>query len=106
LPTSATVRLQNTRIKRIVILTGDNEGSARATAAQTGLDEYPAEMMPKDKVEAIRQLKQKYGKIAMVGGGVNDAPAIAAADEGIAMGAAGTESAMGTADLALMSDDL
>ena len=99
-------KLKKAGIKRVVMLTGDNEGTARAIAAQAGLDEYRSEMMPEDKVEAIRQLKQKYGRIAMVGDGVNDAPAMAAADVGIAMGAAGTDIAMETADLALMSDDL
>jgi Cd2+/Zn2+-exporting ATPase len=93
-------------IKRVGMLTGDNEGTARAIAAQAGLDEYRSRLMPEEKVEAIRQLQQKYGRIAMVGDGVNDAPAMAAADVGIAMGAAGTDIALETADLALMSDDL
>jgi Cd2+/Zn2+-exporting ATPase len=99
-------RLKKAGIKRVGMLTGDNEGTARAIAAQAGLDEYRSQLMPEDKVEAVRQLKEKYGRIAMVGDGVNDAPAMAAADVGIAMGAAGTDIALETADLALMSDDL
>lgn len=100
------VKLKKAGMKRVGMLTGDNEGTARAIAAQAGLDEYRSQLMPEDKVEAVRQLKQKYGRIAMVGDGVNDAPAMAAADVGIAMGAAGTDVALETADLALMSDDL
>jgi Cd2+/Zn2+-exporting ATPase len=88
------------------MLTGDNEGTARAIAVQAGLDEYRPQLMPEDKVKAVSELKQKYGRIAMVGDGINDAPAMAAADVGIAMGAAGTDVALETADLALMSDDL
>ncbi|MDP3878776.1 MAG: heavy metal translocating P-type ATPase [Dehalococcoidales bacterium] len=98
--------LKKAGIKHTVMLTGDNEDTARAIASQVGIDEYRAQLLPEDKVSAVSQLKQKYGRIAMVGDGVNDAPAMAAADVGIAMGAAGTDIALETADLALMSDDL
>jgi len=98
--------LKKAGIKHTAMLTGDNEGTARAIASQAGIDEYRAQLLPEDKVEAVKELRQKYGRIAMVGDGVNDAPAMAAADVGIAMGAAGTDIALETADLALMSDDL
>jgi Cd2+/Zn2+-exporting ATPase len=99
-------RLKKTGIRHVAMLTGDNEGTARAIASQAGIDEYQSQLMPEDKVAAVSELKRKYNKIAMVGDGVNDAPAMAAADVGIAMGAAGTDVALETADLALMSDDL
>ncbi|MDO8568664.1 MAG: heavy metal translocating P-type ATPase [Dehalococcoidales bacterium] len=99
-------RLKKAGIKHTVMLTGDNEGTARAIASQVGIDEYRSQLMPEDKVAAVNDLKRKYNRIAMVGDGVNDAPAMAAADVGIAMGAAGTDIALETADLALMSDDL
>lgn len=92
-------------IKRVVMLTGDNERTARAIAAQAGVDEYLAELLPDDKVDAIRQLKEHYGRVAMVGDGVNDAPAMAVADVGIAMGG-GTDVALETGDLALMANEL
>ena len=88
------------------MLTGDNLGTANAIAAQTGVDEAFAELLPEDKVAAIERLLKEYGSVAMVGDGVNDAPALARADLGIAMGAAGTDAAIETADIALMNDDL
>lgn len=91
---------------KVVMLTGDNEGTAKAIAHQSGVDEYLAQLLPEDKVKAVRELKTRYGKIAMVGDGVNDAPAMAISDIGIAMGAAGTDVAMETGDIVLMSDDL
>ncbi len=98
--------LRKAGVERIVMLTGDNEGTARAVAQQVGVDEYRAQLLPDDKVEAVKEFKRKYGRVAMVGDGVNDAPAMATADVGIAMGAAGTDVAIETGDLALMSDDL
>ncbi len=98
--------LKKAGIERVIMLTGDNEGTARAIAQQAGVDEYRAQLLPADKVEAVKQFKLKYGKVAMVGDGVNDAPAMATADVGIAMGAAGTDVALETGDMALMSDDL
>ncbi len=91
---------------RIVMLTGDNEGTARSIAAQAGVDEHIAQLLPEDKVEAVNRLRDEFGKVAMVGDGINDAPAMAVADIGIAMGAAGTDVAMETGDIVLMSDDL
>lgn len=91
---------------RVVMLTGDNDRTARAIASQVGVDEYLAQLLPEDKVEAIKSLKQKFGKVAMVGDGINDAPAMAVSDVGIAMGAAGTDIAIETGDIVLMSDDL
>ena len=98
--------LHEAGIRRVVMLTGDNEATARAVAATTGVDECRAELLPKDKLEAVRELARTYGHVAMVGDGVNDAPAMAAATVGIAMAAAGTDAAIETADIALMSDDL
>jgi Zn2+/Cd2+-exporting ATPase len=90
----------------VVMLTGDNEGTARAIAQEAGVDAYSARLMPEDKVEKIRELKKENGRVAMVGDGINDAPAMAVSDLGIAMGAAGTDVALETGDVALMSDDL
>jgi len=90
---------------RTVMLTGDNAAVAQAIAAQAGVDEYHADLLPEDKLRFIRQMAQ-HGAVAMVGDGINDAPALAAATVGIAMGAAGTDVALETADIVLMSDDL
>ena len=107
-PTSkrAVERLQERGVERVVMLTGDNEGTARAIAEQVGVDEYRAELLPDEKVTAIESLQAEYGEVAMVGDGINDAPALATADVGIAMGAAGTDTALETADIALMGDDI
>ena len=99
-------KLKENGIQHIVMLTGDNSTTARSLAQRLGIDEYRAELLPEDKVQAIRELKDKYGKVAMVGDGINDAPAMAAADLGIAMGAAGSDTAIETSDIALMSSDL
>lgn len=93
-------------IEHIIMLTGDNEGTAKAIAAESGVDEAMAELLPHDKVDAIERLVEKYGHVAMIGDGINDAPALARATLGIAMGAAGTDAAIEAADIALMSDDL
>ncbi len=92
--------------KEVVMLTGDNEETARAIANQLNISHFHAALLPEEKVEEIKRLQEKYGKVAMVGDGVNDAPALAAASVGIAMGAAGTDAALETADIALMADDL
>lgn len=102
----AVERLYDLGIEAVVMLTGDNEGTARAIAAQVGIDRYEAELLPDEKLNAIRQLESEIGPVAMVGDGVNDAPALAIAHVGIAMGAAGTDTALETADVALMTDDL
>ena len=92
--------------KRVVMLTGDNPRTAGAIARQLGLDEYRAQLLPQDKVEAIKSYQAQGQIVAMVGDGINDTPALAAADVGIAMGAAGADAAIETADLTLMSDRL
>lgn len=99
-------RLKKIGIGQIVMLTGDNEGTAKAIAQEAGVDQYFARLLPEDKVEKVKWLRRKNGRIAMVGDGINDAPAMAVSDLGIAMGAAGTDIALETADIALMSDDL
>jgi Cd2+/Zn2+-exporting ATPase len=93
-------------IEHLIMLTGDNRPTAEAVAASTGVDEVLAELLPEDKVTAIESLVAKYDRVAMIGDGVNDAPALARASVGIAMGAAGTDAAIETADIALMADDL
>ena len=93
-------------VQRVVMLTGDNHASANALSREIGADETRAELLPHDKVTAVRDLRKIYGTVAMVGDGVNDAPALAAADVGIAMGTAGTDAALETADIALMADEL
>jgi len=91
---------------RIVMLTGDNKRTARTVANELGIDDFYAELLPEEKVEVIRGLVSKYGRVIMVGDGVNDAPALAAANVGIAMGVIGSDIALETADIALMEDDL
>ncbi|MFC7045744.1 heavy metal translocating P-type ATPase [Halobacteriaceae archaeon GCM10025711] len=91
---------------RTVMLTGDNERTARAVADEVGIDEYRAELLPEEKQDAIRDYREEGHVVAMVGDGINDAPSLATADVGIAMGAAGTDTAIETADMALMADDL
>jgi Cd2+/Zn2+-exporting ATPase len=91
---------------RVEMLTGDNYVTAQAITKQLGLDGYRAHLLPEEKVQEIEKLKAKYGLVAMVGDGVNDAPALAAADVGIAMGAIGSDVALETADIALMEDEL
>ena len=93
-------------VERIVMLTGDSHGTARAIAEELGVDEFRAELLPEDKVAAVEELRRTHGSVAMVGDGVNDAPALASANVGIAMGVAGSDAALETADVALMADDL
>jgi len=99
-------RLRKAGLKRIVMLTGDHRGVGEAMGKEVGVDEVRGELLPEDKVSAIRGLLKEHGRVAMVGDGVNDAPALAQATVGIAMGAAGTATALETADVALMADDL
>lgn len=89
-----------------VMLTGDNLVTARAVSSSLGIDNVEAELLPEDKVDRIRNLVARYGRVAMVGDGINDAPALAAASVGVAMGGAGAHAALETADVALMADDL
>lgn len=98
--------LKRLGVKHIAMLTGDNQRAAKAVADQLGLDAYYAELLPQDKVEVLNSLGDKYGSVAMVGDGVNDAPALATADLGVAIGGAGTDVAMETADVVLMSADI
>ncbi|MDQ3211640.1 MAG: cadmium-translocating P-type ATPase [Acidobacteriota bacterium] len=98
--------LRKQGIRHVVLLTGDHEPAARALAESCHLDGFRAGLLPEDKVTAVRELRDRYGSVAMIGDGVNDAPALAAADVGIAMGVAGTDAALETADVALMADEL
>lgn len=102
----AVQRLKEAGIKKVIMLTGDNLGTARAISQKVGVDEFRAELLPEDKLSAVKDLLEQYGKVGMVGDGVNDAPALATATVGIAMGGAGTDTALETADIALMADDL
>lgn len=99
-------RLKAIGIERVVMLTGDDHRTAQAIAREVGIDDVHAELLPEHKLESIRQLQQEGHVVAMLGDGINDAPALAAADIGMAMGAAGTDVAIETADIALMADDL
>ena len=99
-------RLHANGVKKVVMLTGDNRRVAEAVAAEVGVDEVRGQLLPEDKLVAVQQLQREGYTVAMVGDGVNDAPALATADIGVAMGAAGTGVAIETADIALMKDDL
>ena len=103
---AAVARMRALGVEHVVMLTGDNRPTAEAVAREAGITEVMAELLPTDKVEAVESLMDKYGTVAMIGDGVNDAPAMARATLGIAMGAAGSDAAIETADIALMSDDL
>jgi len=98
--------LKRQHVKHLVMLTGDNERTARAISEELGFDEFRAELLPEDKVAAIKELQRVYTSVAMVGDGVNDAPALAVADIGIAIGGAGSDVAMETADVVVMSSKL
>lgn len=102
----AVAALKRSGIERTIMLTGDNPAAAAAISAKAGVDEFRAELLPEAKLDAVTRLLGEYGKAAMVGDGVNDAPALATATVGIAMGGAGTDTALETADIALMADDL
>jgi len=103
---AALAALRRLGLSHLVMLTGDNERVAEAVASRLELTSFLARLLPEAKTEAVGLLKERFGTVAMVGDGVNDAPALAAADIGIAMGAAGTDTALETADVALMRDDL
>lgn len=103
---SAIRALHASGVRTVAMLTGDNERTARAIAREVGIDEVYADLTPEDKAGIVRNLTARDGHVAMVGDGVNDAPALAEATVGVAMGAAGTDVALETADVALMADDL
>jgi Zn2+/Cd2+-exporting ATPase len=103
---AAVAELKRLGVQKVVMLTGDSRQTAEAIARQAGVDEVYAELLPTDKVRQVEALVARYTQVAMVGDGVNDAPALAAATVGIAMGAAGTDVALETADIVLMTDDL
>jgi len=102
----AVAQLKRAGIEHVVMLTGDNERAAQAIATEAGVDDFYAGLLPQDKVRLLKELERKYGPVAMIGDGVNDAPALATATVGVAMGAAGTDVALETADVVLMADDL
>ena len=99
-------RLRNLGVKHLIMLTGDNQKVAQQIAQEIGVTDIEAELLPEDKLSTIQRLKKEYGAVAMIGDGVNDAPALATSTVGIAMGGAGTAVALETADVALMADDL
>ncbi|SDP78815.1 Cd2+/Zn2+-exporting ATPase [Litchfieldia salsa] len=99
-------KLHKLGIKKTIMLTGDNQATANAIGSHVGVTDIQAELLPQDKLDFIKKLRDKYDKVGMVGDGVNDAPALASSTVGIAMGGAGTDTALETADIALMADDL
>lgn len=99
-------QLHSLGLQKTIMLTGDNEGTANAVGQKAGVTEVKANLLPQEKLSFIKTLRETYGRVAMVGDGVNDAPALAASTVGIAMGGAGTDTALETADIALMADDL
>jgi len=99
-------RLRELGVRKLVMLTGDNPQAAARIGAEVGVTDVRAALLPEDKLRAIQELKREHGLLAMTGDGVNDAPALAAATVGVAMGGAGTAVALETADVALMADDL
>ncbi len=99
-------KLRDLGMEKLIMLTGDNEQVARRIGNEVGVTDVEAELMPEDKLEIIKRLQEEYGSVAMTGDGVNDAPALATATVGVAMGGAGTAVALETADVALMADDL
>lgn len=99
-------KLHDMGIQHTIMLTGDNRGTAKAIGNEVGVTDIQAELMPEDKLDYIKQLRKEYKNVAMVGDGINDAPALAASTVGIAMGGTGTDTALETADVALMGDDL
>ncbi len=103
---AAITALHAAGLEKIVMLSGDNQRTADAIARQAGIDEAYGDLLPDDKITRIRELTKTHGHVGMIGDGVNDAPAMAAASVGIAMGGAGTDTAIETADMALMQDDL
>jgi Cd2+/Zn2+-exporting ATPase len=98
--------LRSAGIKHVVMLTGDNQGTANAIAQEAGVTEVHAELLPEEKVTAVGKLVERYASVAMIGDGINDAPAMGRATIGIAMGVVGSDTAIEAADIALMSDDL
>ncbi len=98
--------LRHSGVEKIVMISGDGNGAVRSTASELGIDDYFGELLPADKVALVNKMKSKHSSVAMVGDGVNDAPALAASSLGIAMGISGTDVALETADVVLMKDDL
>ncbi len=98
--------LRQAGISHLVMLTGDDRRTADAVAERVGVDEVHAELLPEDKTRVLEEIRRRHGPVAMIGDGVNDAPALASADVGIALGAAGTDVALETADVVVMGEDL
>lgn len=104
--TRAIASLKAMGIKKIIMLTGDNQRVAKSVAEEIGVDDFQAELLPEHKLQYVEKLQKQGNVVGMIGDGINDAPALALADVGIAMGAAGTDVAVETADITLMNDDL